>query len=164
MRPLGAGLLALAGLLAGFFAVGELSRRARRAGELSRLIDLMAYEIGRFSTPLPALFEDLAHRTEGAAAQVCARASAGLAASDRPFRAVWDFACGGLTGEERALLLPLGPVLGRYGAAEQAAALEKTGRALERYHEERLRARRERGRLTMGLWTAAGLFAAVLLW
>ncbi len=164
MNALGAVLLAASGLLAGLRAAGSVRRRERSAAALCRLLELMRFELSRFRTPLPALFVSLAERTEGCAGTLCARASMALAVDGTRFRAAWAFACEPLDAAEKAVLLPLGEVLGRYGAREQEAALDAALAEMERLRDERRARAGERRRLYIGLFTAGGLLAAVLLW
>ena len=164
MTAVGAALLALSGLMAGLSLAGRYRRQVREARSLCRLLELMLYELSRFLTPLPELFAGLADRTEGAASSICVRAAAALGREDVRFREAWRFACGGLPAGERELLLPLGEVLGRYGAREQAEALEDALARTRRYCEGLEASLPDRCRLALGLLTAGGLLAAVLLW
>ena len=164
MNAIGAALVAAAGVLAGLGGVGALHRQEARAGALCRLLALMIFELQRFRTPLPELFSSLSERTEGAAAALCARAAQAMEVPDLRFSEAWVFACGELTAKERELLLPLGGVLGRYGAEEQLAALEAALHEMRGCHEALRGAMPEKCRLYIGLSAACGLLAAILLY
>ena len=72
-------------------------------------------------------------------------------------------ALGELPDRERDILLPLGQVLGRYGAQEQMRALTLCRRDMERARDEARARVRERGSVYAGLSAAAGAICAVLL-
>lgn len=164
MNTLGAALLAAAGVMAGLYGAGSLKRQARRARELARLLELMLFELERFRTPLPALFSALSDRADGAAAELCGRAALAMRAEDVRFCDAWAFACRALSPAERELFLPLGSILGRYGAQEQTAALTAALGETRRYGDGLCAALSEKCRLCVGLSSACGLLAAVLLW
>lgn len=162
MRLLGGGLLAGAGLWCGILAAAQLRRSAARCGSLCGMLELIAFEIARFRTPLPELFASLSERLTGPPGALCSRAAAGLQAG-LSFRAVWRGALHDLPAAEREILLPLGDVLGSFGAEEQTAGLDAAlfrMRALER---ERTAALRDRTRVCVGVCSAGGLLMAVLL-
>jgi len=164
MTALGALLVAASGVLAGVLGAKALRAQAERARQLARMLELMRFELERFKTPLPDLFGALEARTDGTAAELCGRVSACLAAVDVRFSAAWRFACENLSKQEREILLPLGEILGRYGAEEQAAALDAALSDMRRLAEERRMELRDKSRLFLGLGAACGLLAAVLLW
>lgn len=163
MNMLGALLLAAAGLLGGLCAASAYRRQAEEARALCQMLELMQFELERFRTPLPELFSALSDRSAGRAGELCRRASAALAADGVRFREAWTFACGGLSGAERQILLPLGDILGRYGAQEQTAALASALSDMRQYSDSLWAALREKCRLCVGLSTAAAVAAAVLL-
>lgn len=164
MTALGAILLTGAGLLAGILGVRSIREQVERAEALARLVELMRLELSRFRTPLPTLFRSLSDRTEGIASELCRRAAAAREAEDGPFAGAWDYACACLAPRERGILLPLGQILGRYGAEEQAGAMETVLEELRRYGAGLRERQRDKSRLWLGLSMACGLLAAVLLW
>lgn len=164
MRLTGACLLTAAGLLMGLLAADGLRQRVRLLESLGRLLEGMAFELERFKTPLPALFTQLAAQLEGEAALVCLRMAAGLSQPERrPFAELWGAALDTLPARERRLLLPLGTVLGRYGAEEQLRALTGVQAAVERAGDEARRALEKKGRVYVGVSAAGAAALAVLL-
>lgn len=163
MNLLGAALLTAAGLLCGLLAGAQLRDRLRQRRELCRMLSLMEFELERFRTPLPELFASLAGRLSGQAGALCARAASGLTDAGSPFSAVWREAVSGLDAREREILLPLGAVLGRYGAAEQTAAVSAARGELCRLRDETAAQIGEKSRVYAGVFTAGGLLLAVLL-
>ena len=164
MRLAGTALLTAAGLLAGIIQAQRLRDRAERRAEICRMLDRMEFELDRFRTPLPALFERLAEQLEPETAALCKRIAGDLAApGERDLAAIWAAAVRPLPSAERRILAPLGGVLGRYGAEEQVRALASCARDMERARDEARREAREKGRLWVGLSTACAGLAAVLL-
>ena len=164
MKLLGAMLLTAAGLLAGLAAAGELRSRAARREELARMLERMEFELGRFATPLPALFERLSGQLSGDARLLCGHMSAALAdLGGRTAEELWTEAVAFLPGPEREALLPLGQVLGRYGAEEQLAALAACRARMLEAAEDARRDLRERGRMAVGIGAAGAAALAVLL-
>ncbi len=164
MRLTGAALLTAAGLLAGLMALQALRAQAVRRSELCRMLALMEFELARFHTPLPALFKTLAEQAEGAGAALGRRMETGLESlGEREFAGIWDDAVRPLPGRERAILLPLGHVLGRYGTEEQLRAVAVCLRDMEQARDEAGAAVRDKGRIYIGLSAASGAVAAVLL-
>lgn len=163
MTALGAALLAASGLLAGVTGVRALQRQSYRAGTLLRLLLLIRFELERFRIPFPVMFSSLTDRTEGAAKELCERAALILRAEDIRFRDAWTYACGSLSRQERDIMLPLGEVLGRYGAEEQLAALSAAEARMREYADGLRGSMGENSRLWLGLCSACGLLAAVLL-
>ena len=164
MTAVGAILLTASGLLAGILGVKNLHDRVERACQLTRLLELMGFELERFKTPLIELFSSLSLRTEGVSSELCGRANAAMRAQDVIFREAWCFSCEILSGQEREILLPLGEILGRYGAEEQTAAIEAALADMRRYERQLRDDIRGKSRLWLGLSTSCGLLGAVLLW
>lgn len=164
MRLTGGIFLVLAGLMGGLRSVSELRENVRRRECLLRLLDGLSYEMKNFRPPLPALFSAMSGRTEGAGRELCLRISEGLEKPGNPrFACLWEDAVCLLPPGEREALRPLGSVLGQYAAEEQVRALERVRGEMERLLDEARVRMRERGRVSVGLWTAAGLMAAVIL-
>lgn len=164
MRWLGAALLILAGVSMGLQTAAELRETAKRRESLCRMLERMAYELGRFRRPLPELFSGLRAGSAGLAQQLCVTVSRELSESEKiPFSQVWSRAVEPLPPPERECLAPLGTVLGCYGTEEQLLAIERCRKEMERYLQKARDDQRERSRTGLGLWTAAGFMAAVLL-
>ncbi len=163
-RLLGALLVTAAGLLAGLLAAGGLRERAERLAELGRMLELMEFELSRFSTPLPTLFERLAGQLAGDAGALCRRMRDGLQElGSRTLADIWAAALEALPPAERRMLLPLGQVLGRYGAEEQRMALAVCRESVARAAAEARTAQREKGRMLVGVSAAGAAALAVLL-
>lgn len=164
MRLMGAALLTVAGLLAGLSTAGELRRTALRRARLCRLLEGMGFELGRFQTPLPELFEILAGQTEGEARRLCLRVRERMPELGRtPFSVIWAETLAALPEGERRLLAPLGAVLGRYGTEELLTALETCRRDMVQAAGEANRRARENSRVYIGLCTAGGMMLGVVL-
>ena len=126
------------------------------------MLELMAFELERFRTPMPELMGMLAERTDRPASEVCRRCGA-LLASGVSMAAAWEESCASLPGRERAALLPLGGVLGRYGGEEELLALERTEREMAGLRGELIGRYREESRLALGLSAGMASLLAVLL-
>ncbi len=164
MRLMGAALLSLAGLLVGLMAAGALRRDVRCRRELVRLLEAMAYELERFRTPLPELFQSLSYQTEGAALALCERLLEALPSlGEVRFQALWESSLASLPSREREILRPLGSVMGRYGTEQILPALENSRREMERAGAEAQSRWETSGRVYIGLCTAGGLMLAVML-
>ena len=164
MRLTGAALLTGAGLLAGLLAARALGAKARRREELCRLLALLAYELGRFHTPMPALFAALSAQSEGAGKELCRRMENGLTfLGEKTFSQIWTEALVYLPERERDILKPLGQVLGRYGTEEQLRSADACLRAMEQARDEAAVAAREKSRLYIGLSAAGSAALSVLL-
>lgn len=164
MRLTGALLLTAAGLMAGLSGAGRLSRRAGMREALCRMLAMLGFELGRFRTPLPALFELLARRLDGEGAALCRRTAEGLETlGERDFSQIWEAALEPLPEQERDILLPLGTVLGRYDAQEQAQAVARCLRDMELARDSARAEAGEKGRVYTALGGAAGVMLSILL-
>jgi stage III sporulation protein AB len=162
MKALGFVLVTAAGLLLGLWGAERLAVRQRRCQQLCSMLERLAFELARFQTPLPQLFEALASQLEGFCGQLCQKTTEALAVP-MSFSQAWEQALSVCDRSERTLLEPLGGVLGRYGSAEQLQAVERCRHSLEQALAEAAQQRREKGRLYVTLSTVGGLLAAVLL-
>lgn len=162
MKLCGAFLLAAAGLWCGLAARASLSGNVKRCGELCQLLELLSFEIGRFRTPLPDFFAQRASSFTGAAGDFCGALSDGLS-NGESLSVCWSRQMDALPPEEREILRPLGNVLGGYGAEEEVAAVDSVLHRMTELRNARERELRERGRVRVGLCSAAGLMLAVLL-
>lgn len=164
MRLMGAVLLSLAGLLLGLGAVRELRADIRRREELCRMLEGMAFELERFHTPLPELFETLARQTGGAVNAFCHSICEGTSELGRVrFSELWSRGLETLPRREREILRPLGSVLGRYGTEQMLPAVESCRREMEQAKDAARARAEEKGRVYIGLCTAGGLMLAVML-
>ena len=163
MRLLGGGLVAGAGVWVGLLAARELRRSAALCRDLCGMLELMDFELSRFRTPLPELFSSLAEQLAGPPGELCEAAAAGLSARDRRFGEVWSAAVLCVPEAEREILLPLGSVLGSFGAEEQAAGIAAAAERMRLLEAERRMALRDRTRLCVGLFSTGGVLLAVLL-
>ena len=161
MRLLGAALLGAAGLWCGLLAAAGLRRAEAQTAGLCRLLEYVACELARFRTPLPELFET-AVALDGSAGMLARSVAENLRRGER-FADAWAGAIQPLPVPEREIMCPLGTVLGWYGAEEQAAAADGARRRMEALRNERRSARRERGRVYVGVSGTAGLLLGVLL-
>ncbi len=162
MKLLGGFLIAAAGVWSGFLAAGKLSASAARCGSWCRMLELLSFELVRFLTPLPELFASLAERLDGAAGETCGSVAEDLR-TGLGFRAAWRSATENVPREERELLLPLGDVLGRFGAEEQAACADAVRERMNGLWKSRRRELGRRSRVCVGVGSALGLMLAVLL-
>ena len=164
MRLIGAALVTAAGALAGLLDVQRMRERAQLLEELVRMLDMIEYELSRFRTPLPELFGKLAGQMEGRTGLFCGEVARGLERlGERDMAGLWRDALALLPREAAAPLVPLGPLLGRYGAEELVRAAAGCGQAMERERDRAWRQLRERGRVTVGLSAAGAAALAVLL-
>lgn len=162
MRLIGGGLIAAAGLWCGLLAARRLERELERCAMYIRMLELLAWELERFKTPLPELFSTLAAALEGEPARLCQSLAHGLL-SGEDAGSLWREALLAAAAQEREILLPLGSVLGRYGAPEQAASVLAVKERMEDLCRERRNGLRERRRVLIGIGTAGGIFLSVLL-
>ena len=130
MRLIGAALITAAGAMAGLEWVRRTRERAELLEQLCRMLETMEFELDRFHTPMPALFERLRGQATGRTGRFCAAVSEGLAhLGQRDMAQIWDQALALLPRQAGEMLRPLGPVLGRYGAEEQVSAAAGCRRA-----------------------------------
>ena len=164
MRLLGGGLIVCAGIWGGLLAAAELSGAAERCGSWCVMLELISFELSRFRTPLPELFGSLGGRLAGAPGSLCRGVSEGLNRGEDEFRVIWSDAMPtGLTDREREILLPLGDVLGRFGAEEQDAMLSASLECMNALRAERRMTLRDRKKICVCAFSACGIFLAVLL-
>lgn len=164
MRLLGAGLIVCAGLWGGLLAAGALTCAVERCGSWCVMLELLSFELSRFRTPLPELFASLGSKLNGAPGTLCRGVCEGLNRVEDEFRVIWSSAMpSGLSDREREILLPLGEVLGRFGADEQAAMLSAALERMNALCAERRMTLRDRKKLCVCSFSAGGIFLAVLL-
>lgn len=168
IRFLGAALLTAGCGIFGLSAVNRLDGRVRDLRELSAGLEILLRELGFRLAPLPEALEAAAGGTRGRAGEFfafCARGVKQLAGT--PFRTLWSEGleqCSlGLSREDRALLEPLGQVLGRYDGDSQRQAVEKVLAGLGRRQAQAEDDRRRLGRVYGVLGLTAGMFLALVL-
>ena len=146
----------------GLRTAADMRRRAAGCAALCRMLELMAFELERFRTPMPELMDMLAERTDRPASGLCRRCGT-LLASGATMAGAWEESCAPLPERERAALLPLAGVLGRYGGEEELLALERTAREMDGLRGELIGRYREESRLALGLSAGMASLVAVLL-
>ena len=168
IRIFGAALLILGCGGLGLSAVNRLDGRVRDLRELSAGLEILQRELGWRLSPLPEALETAAGGTHGRAAQFfacCAQGAKQLAGS--PFRTLWSRGLERsplwLSGEDRALLEQLGPILGRYDGDSQRQAVENALAGLGRRLTQAEDDRRRLGRVYGILGLTAGVFLAIVL-
>ena len=162
MKLWGAVLVAAAGVWWGILARRQLRQAATCCAELCDMLERLGYELGRFHTPLPTIFAELALSTKEDTERLCRVVADGLLGGDT-FSKVWERAIGALPTEERALLRPLGRILGQYAATEQTEAVDAVRRRMEALRLRRAGDLHDRGRIFVGVGSVAGLMLATLL-
>lgn len=164
LRGLGALLLTAAGLMSGVAAAGKLRRQHRELEELAQAMALMALELEGFQLPLPELCAGLARTAAGAGGELFRRLEGLLdRLSEERFSGLWEEAAAPLSPAARQCLMPLGCVLGRYGAAEQAGAVRHCRQQLLLQAARAEELSRRNGRLYIGLSACLGAALAVML-
>ena len=162
MRLLAGALLIISGTtFCGAAAARRLSRRTRTLAALASALEMLSSEIEFRLSPLPVIMGRLARRYEALAPlfEPCARDIT----NESCFEANWSAALSTselpLTGDERAMLLELGGVLGRYDADGQRNSLLQAKRRLS----ELLTAAREEQAAKTRLFGFMGVAAGLLL-
>ena len=168
IRLLGAALLMAGCGGLGLSAVSRLDSRVRDLRELSAGLEIFLRELGWRLSPLPDALTAAAGGTHGQASQFfvfCAQGAKQLAGT--PFRTLWSRGleqCAlRLSGEDRALLEQLGPVLGRYDGDSQRQAVENVLAGLSRQRDQAEDDRRRLGRVYGVLGVTVGLFLTLML-
>lgn len=134
VRLLGAGLLALAGLMAGLGEMGRLRARLSLMEDMDAALGLLAAEIEFHARPLPEIFENLhlrgPERTRG---------FFGLLAADvGGVQELWEASVRQVFGDDAEALAGLGAVLGRFEGDRQAGEINAVRHSL-RDRAERIR-------------------------
>lgn len=167
VKLLGAVLTAAGCAALGFRRGRELKRGVETLNQLLQGLALLEHELRLKGESLPVLLERLRDRSTGAARQLFFRCAGGLARLDeQPFARTWEEAAEGLDGlcpEGRALLAPLGQVLGRYDAGAQCQAVEEVRRQLEQLRREKWEDSRRLVRVYQMMGLTGGAFLMILL-
>ncbi len=154
----------LASLLGGAKAARRQKRRGESLAELAFGLGLLGFELESFQRPLPELCRRLAGQAPGAAGALYRCLCRAMDESPGAgFADCWQAALAELRAPERALLGPLGGVLGRYGAAEQRQALSLCRERLEELAAEARESYRRSARLYIGLGAALGAGISLMM-
>ena len=167
MKLIGALALVLASAGMGLAEALRLRRRARLTADLAAGLELLRGEIVSRLAPLPEAAERLARYGPEPARGFYAAVCAGLEnLGGAEFSEIWRRALGllDLPDPARAAMENLGGSLGRYGAAEQAAAISACEQELRREAERAAQEAQVMGRLRAGLAAGAGLILAIVLY
>ena len=166
MRLVGAALIAAAFAALGVSESLRLRRRARLVSALCSGLELRGEIVSRLA-PMPEAAERLARYGPEPARGFYAAVCAGLEnLGGAEFSEIWRRALGllDLPDPARAAMENLGGSLGRYGAAEQAAAISACEQELRREAERAAQEAQVMGRLRAGLAAGAGLILAIVLY
>ncbi len=158
-RLLGAGLLALAGFMAGVGQLGRLRSRLRLMEDMDAALGLMAAEIEFHARPLPEVFENLYRRGPART-----RGFFVLLASDADgLQELWPGAVSRFFGEDGEALLSLGAVLGRFEGDRQAREIEYARQSLRDRAEKIRRETGEKAKNYPALGLCAGAVVGILV-
>ncbi len=168
LRAAGALLLVCASAGCGFQAAQRLRRRVTVLWEMEAALERMERELSYADTDMPELLGRLADGQRGVVGTffgLCARA---LSRQDgRGMEQIWreslEQSGMALTGEETALLLKLGGVLGRYDSAGQCRVLARVRTELAGLRSKAQEDRDRLSRVYQAVGTAAGAALAILL-
>lgn len=167
-RLVGALLLAAGGAGLGWTAGARLRERAALLDGLRAGLETLRREIGFCQASVPEALVQAAASAHARAADffaLCARQLAGCGGTTvgEAWRRGIEGTLTGLSPEDRAALLQLGGVLGRFDGATQCRALEQCEARLERARLSALEDWRREKRAYLALGGAAGALAALLL-
>lgn len=169
IRLLGAGIVCLSGITAGFQLIGGLRQAQRQTREVCRLLRLLSEQIRFRLLPLPEIFLLAGQRLTGPVAHACRAAS-------QAYRCDMAAAPAELLQKaletERDLHLPapvkehLGELLQGLGSSDLEGQLEAIAYArtwMEQYCDELERELAARCRSCGAIWTCAGLCLGIIL-
>lgn len=167
VKLMGAVLVAAGCGWLGFQGAEGLRRQVGALRDMAAGLVLLERELELGAPPLPGLMEELAARTSGPARALFAGCRAGLERlAEEPFARLWRRLAEeqSLLGEEgRAVLAPLGEVLGRYDSQAQRESVSAARRRLEELAARCEAEGRQRGRVYQALGLSAGAFLVILL-
>lgn len=162
----GAVLIIIALTACGSLRASELKFRARLLGAMTAALEIMRMEIVSRLAPLPEVCGRLAETGPVEARQLFSALCRRLPElGARSFADIWteEAAALPLKSGELAALCDLGGALGRYGAEEQGAAIERCMEILSLAAREAGAEAVSGGRLSTGVGLTAGLILAVML-
>lgn len=127
-------------------------------------MELLALELEAFRAPLPELAGRLARGAAGAGGALFSRLQGQMMSlPERSFSDLWQEALMPLSPPARQCLEPLGGILGRFGAQEQARAVRHSRELLGLWAARAAEKSRRSGRLYIGMGTCAGAVLSVML-
>lgn len=159
LKIIGAGLLALAGLMAGLGKNMETRKRLCLLEDMDSALAFMAAEIEFRGRPLSEIFETLAR--DG---PKTTRGFFGMAAIDvLRLQELWPAAVEQIFGDDGQALAGLGAVLGRFEGERQAAEIDLARQRLKNAAEKVRREIGEKGKIYPTLGLCAGAVAGILV-
>ena len=169
LRLLGALLLTAGASGLGLCAAGRLRDRVRALRSLVGGVEILCRELSFRRAAMPELMERAARQAGEPARRLFTRCGEHLSQlGEQTFGQIWAEALADepellLSEGEQAILLELGEVLGRYGAEDQMAALDRAKRELESCLIRAEEDRRRMGRVYTALGAGSGAMLAILL-
>jgi len=157
MKPIGAVLLLLSGLLLRRTLLGRLRDRIAVGEELCRALDRLCQGVYRLRRPLPGLLT-ACRKSARLTGPFWGAVEAGLH-SRRPFPAVWEEALSLLPSPYDTLMAPLGPAL---TAGQREDLIHLTREEVYRAVREGRRQRGERERLVTALCLSGSALLFIL--
>ncbi len=170
LKVLGGILVSVGSTAIGLYTAARLRRRVRILAQLCSAIEWMREEIRDKTTPVPELFQKLAHDLDEPVSQLFAAALTGMKGlGHRTFGEIWQAAVQRtpellLTEDEAATLLQLGHVLGQYGSLEQAASLESAKQRFDGFLQRAREERERRERVSVAFGISVGALLVILFW
>ena len=165
-KVVGAVMVITACALWGSLKAGELREHDALLLALLSALETMRAEITSRLTPMPEIAERLARTGPEQTRPFFSLLDGRLCElGDREFSEIWSECVSALylPRDEEGVLRDLGRVLGRYGPAEQGAALELCMEALSAAQKEAHAEARSGSRLWTGVSLTAGMLLAVML-
>ena len=169
LRLVGALLLTVGAAGLGLCAAWQLRDRVRSLRSLVGGLEILDRELSFRRTAMPELMERTARQAGAPACYLFARCRDHLEElGERSFSQIWARAVAEepellLAEEERAALLELGEILGRYDADGQIAALKRAEETLKACLTRAKEDRRRLGRVYTALGAGSGAMLAILL-
>ena len=159
LKILGAGLLALAGLMAGMGKTAEARKGLRLLEDMDFALAFMAAEIEFRGRPLEEIFEALAQDGPKSVRTFFAMAALDVLG----LQELWPVAVRQVFGENGQALAGLGAVLGRFDGDRQAAEIDLARQRLKRAAEQMRAEMGEKAKNYPALGLCAGAVAGILV-
>ena len=168
LRLAGALLLTAGGAALGMAACAHLGERVACLRAVVGALELMERELTFSLTPMPELLAGLARRGAPPVRPFFAQCARELdELNGHTLCQIWQEAAaahlGVLSGEDLAILLPLGAVLGRYGGEDQRLAVAQAADGLRRQLDCAVVEQRRQRRVYGTLGVSAGAFLVIIL-